>query len=680
MSAPTRQAAHSPCRPEREATPHCHAAGGASLVIQYVDERARENGPDPVEQLQRRVEELERKLSTLASYNGQLEEALRQMQIGFRRHRSERVDPNQLTMTLSAADEHPDGSTEGRSTDANHADRTPQCDPGSEPTSGPAAHDTPCAPGGDGDAPAASPKRHRHGRRKVGVVPQVVVQVLPPEVLVEGLEAYEQIGHEDTSIIGYRRGGPIELVFRRGKYVRLSARSSEQAADAASGPMSDAAAQGRSAGNGCCRPATTSDSCSETSAPPAQPLRIVEHEMLSVPQDPTCRHNPFVDGAVVRYFPQTPAAHSPSPTVLIAPPPERPLAKGMADASLLAHLFVDKQGRHLPYYRQEAELERFGWPISRSTMARWQFECGQLVRPLVDQMWQQALERSWFAMDATGTAIRGSPQYERGHVFVLVAEGQSILFRFSPTHDGETIERLFGGHSATILADASSCHNGLFGPGKNTEAGCWAHARRRFVAAFRAAEGKEPAAVLQTMQTLFRIEREIACLEPQQRLDVRQRVSAPLVDDLLRIAKTRRNELPSDSLTRKGFVYLDNQSGPLREFLSNGELPIHNNVSERELRRHVKGRINWLFHGSADHAHSACALSSLVASAELHGLDPEFYLQEILTVLPSYPVNRVLELAPESWLETRKRLIDEGRLKYLDIARVTGSALSFRTR
>lgn len=40
----------------------------------------------------------------------------------------------------------------------------------------------------------------------------------------------------------------------------------------------------------------------------------------------------------------------------------------------------------------------------------------------------------------------------------------------------------------------------------------------------------------------------------------------------------------------------------------------------------------------------------LVASAELHGLAPELYLQGILTVLPAYPVRGVMDLAPAQLL------------------------------
>ncbi len=646
------------------------------MVLGYLEGRSPGAGSpqsDPIAALTRRLEQLERTVTTLRSYNEQLEEALRQMQLGFRRHRSEVVAPEQLSMALAAA--APEQPEQDRTAAHNCAPGAPpiaECDRGSEPAT---ADLEPCRQQGDCCQPPQPKvkKRHRHGRRTIGVVPQVIVTILPPQVIVEGMAAFKQIGQEDSSLLGYRRGGPIELVLRRLKFVPRSSNTpaqdpGEQGADrrstaAPQPPASDTAADGA-------RDAQAS----------ASAIEVLEHQVLTVPADPSFRSNPFVDGAIVRFFPQASPTDEPAPAVLIAPAPSRPIDRGMADPSLLAHLLVDKHDRHLPYYRQEAEFERFGWPIPRANMTRWQHECGMLVRPLVDQMWEQALARSWFAMDATGTAIRGSPQYVRGHIFVLIAEAESVLFRFAPEYDAKTVNQLFGGHAATILSDASANHNILFKDGSNREASCWAHARRRFVAAFRAAEGAEPAQVLQIIQALFRTERELAGLSPTGKLEVRQLKSAPLVDELLARAAVRRNELPDDSLTRKGFVYLDNQSASLREFLVNGEIPIHNNACESELRRPVKGRMNWLFHGSQDHARSAAAILSLVASAELHGLDPEFYLQELLTVLPEYPARRVLDLAPVNWVQTRRRLIEAGQLRYIDLARVTGSRLAFRVR
>jgi hypothetical protein len=358
--------------------------------------------------------------------------------------------------------------------------------------------------------------------------------------------------------------------------------------------------------------------------------------------------------------------------------PERPIHGGLVDASLLAHLFVHKFDYHTPYYRQEFEAKRQGCPNSRTNMVRWQFEAGGVLRTIADAAWKDALRRSWFGTDATGTAIQAKDKFRHGHIFVLVAPGDSVLFRYSDKYDHDTMLELFGGYTGTVVADASSTNNILFGPGKAREAGCWSHARKPFFKAFEAGERELSAFALKTIQDLFRIEEQLTLLTPEARLEVRQRESAPLVDALFAWVDEQWPKALTASLARKGLGYLRNQREALREFLRNGKIPIDNNACERALRRVVKGRRNWLSHGSTQHAERACAISSLIASCELHGIDPEFYLQEVLTVAPSWPAHRALELTPKHWIDTRQRLIAEGLLNYIDLAHVTGSRLTFR--
>jgi len=193
----------------------------------------------------------------------------------------------------------------------------------------------------------------------------------------------------------------------------------------------------------------------------------------------------------------------------------------------------------------------------------------------------------------------------------------------------------------------------------------------------KANEGTEPAHVLRRLQELFRIEARARDMSPGQRLADRILYARPIVDELIDLADSRYKTADPDTHTRSGFVYLHNQAPHLRLFLSDGNVPMHNNVSERALRRMVKGRINWLFHGSPEHAQAASNIASVAASAEHIGLDPELYIQEILTVLPAWPVRRVLELAPEHWLATRARLLEQSSLTYIDIAMVTGNMLRF---
>src|SRR4029077_13981629 len=74
--------------------------------------------------------------------------------------------------------------------------------------------------------------------------------------------------------------------------------------------------------------------------------------------------------------------NDPATTILIQVPPElstfltasrppSPIARGTGGAGLLAHLIVSKFCDHLPLYRCERMLARFGVTLSRSTLCDW---------------------------------------------------------------------------------------------------------------------------------------------------------------------------------------------------------------------------------------------------------------------------------------------------------------------
>jgi len=625
-------------------------------------ERSTESVQALREQIQRLTserDELAQQLQRLSKQLEMMREAIHKMKIGLSRHHSEKLAPEQLELALESSDE------------------SQQQQP--RPDSGSSGEAEPSSPNDNGDKSDKQTdkkprKRAKHGRARIERLPKVIDIVLPDEVVQDGLKHFECIGYEDKSTIGYRRGGPFELITRRVKFVR--AESHKRAAPGPAVTPSAVQLTGpdspleRSTGSKC----VPSGLGHTIDGSPAFCEQLVPTQL---PGDTALGyHNPFVDGALIRYRPDGNQTSRAGP-VLIAPLPVEPLEKALPDASLLAHLFVEKHSMHVPYYRQQQRLARHGHRISRTNMSRWQLLCGQLLEPLVRQMWREALDRPWFAMDATSTALQASGKLERGYVHVMVSEAHSVLYRFSEKNDGDTLVELFGGARGIILADSSTTHNGLFGQGKAQHAGCWAHARRHFVQAFRANEGPLAAEVLLKMQQLFRIEAQARDLSPGERLAKRILEAKPIVNQLIDMAEQNYQTAEPDTHTRAGFVYLHNQAPALRLFLSDGNVPMHNNVSERALRRMVKGRITGRFHGSANRARAACNIASVVASAEHLGLDPEFYLQELLSVLPAWPVRRILELAPENWLATRARLLKQGSLTYLDIATITGNLLRF---
>jgi hypothetical protein len=184
-----------------------------------------------------------------------------------------------------------------------------------------------------------------------------------------------------------------------------------------------------------------------------------------------------------------------------------------------------------------------------------------------------------------------------------------------------------------------------------------AHTRRYFFEA--AAVAKEPVAreALFRLRRIFEMDAKWKGEPPSKRKALRDTFLRPELELFFEFAKVELAKVANQrGLLRSALVYTTNHKAALMRFLEDGRLSMDNNHSERALRRIAVGRKNWLFVGSDDHAVSTANLLSMVASAKLHDLDPEAYLREIFRVLPHWPKDRYLELAPKYWSATRGRL------------------------
>ena len=168
---------------------------------------------------------------------------------------------------------------------------------------------------------------------------------------------------------------------------------------------------------------------------------------------------------------------------------------------------------------------------------------------------------------------------------------------------------------------------------------------------------------LDLIQSLFRLEREYASASPPEKLRRRQLDAKPLVDAFFAWCDEESLKVLDETPISKAIGYARNQRAALRQFLTDGSLPIHNNHSENALRREALGRKNWLFVGNDDGGEVNATLVSLLASCKLHGIEPHGYLRDLLCLLPSWPAKRVLELAPAFW---RKTLEVPGTLALLE--------------
>jgi transposase len=360
--------------------------------------------------------------------------------------------------------------------------------------------------------------------------------------------------------------------------------------------------------------------------------------------------------------------------LVTADKPKEIYARGMLAPSFIAHLLTKKFRWGMPFYRLALELASEGISVDDSTMCRYAEHVGATLGCVVDAMAAEAKATAFcLSTDATGVAIQPERLQDgkrqacaKGHFFVVLADKDHVFFEYQPKHTSDAVCSMFRGFKGYIQADAHCVYDALFrGDARLDESdkapeevACWAHARRKFWEA--AVMTKEPEAreALLRIRMLFKLEAEWADLAPKQRHARRQRVLRPMLDDFFAWADGVYERVRSvRGPVASAFGYAHRQQDALRRFLDDGRLRLDNNAAERALRSSVAvGRKAWLFFGSDDHAGAAANIFSLIASCQLHGLDAEGYLTDLIRVLPYWPRDRYLELAPKYWRTTRARL------------------------
>ena len=349
-------------------------------------------------------------------------------------------------------------------------------------------------------------------------------------------------------------------------------------------------------------------------------------------------------------------------TVICVAAADEMIPRGLPTHELLAHVLTAKFADKLPLRRQEGIYARQRVHIPTATLCGWAERCHERAKPIVEAMLAEARTSAHvIATDATGVLVQANEKCKKGHFWVFVADRDHVIFRYTQRHRKEEPLGFFKGFGGVVLADASSVYDALFSlPDGPMEAGCWSHARRYFYKAL--SSDRERALVgVGFANKLFEIERAIKKFSPAERLLRRNELSRPVIEafNAWRSRELEHPDVAEGTSIRRAFQYSVNHWTALCRFLEDGRVPIHNNQSELELRRMVIGRANWLFVGSDDSAAWTCTLVSLVASCGLHALDPEAYLRDLFRVLPSWPTDRMLELAPKYWLATRARLRDQ---------------------
>ena len=328
--------------------------------------------------------------------------------------------------------------------------------------------------------------------------------------------------------------------------------------------------------------------------------------------------------------------------------PKTLLHGSLVSPSLGAAIINGKYVNAVPLYRLEQEFQRYGLQITRQNMANW---CIRLAEEYLSILYDYLHKELYFyhviQADETPVLVNhdgrkaGSKSwmwvYRSGHLY---QKRQIVLYEYQQTRNASHPREFLKGYDGICVTDGYQVYHTLEKELEElTIAGCWVHCRRRFDEALKLVPKscqKESNAFLlmKQIQAIYREEGKLKDLSSDERLKQRQTVIKPLVDAFFAYLKTINVSKKDKFGDAVGYAL--NQEKYLRVFLTDGDVPIDNNASERAIRGFCIGKKNWQMIDTIHGAKSSAIIYSIVETAKANNLKPFDYVQHLLEEIPKH--------------------------------------------
>ena len=328
--------------------------------------------------------------------------------------------------------------------------------------------------------------------------------------------------------------------------------------------------------------------------------------------------------------------------------PKALLHGSLVSPSLGAAIINGKYVNAVPLYRLEQEFQRYDLQITRQNMANW---CIRLAEEYLSILYDYLHKELYFyhviQADETPVLVNhdgrkaGSKSwmwvYRSGHLY---QKRQIVLYEYQQTRNASHPREFLKGYDGICVTDGYQVYHTLEKELEElTIAGCWVHCRRRFDEALKLVPKscqKESNAFLlmKQIQAIYREEGKLNDLSSDERLKQRQAVIKPLVDAFFAYLKTINVSKKDKFGDAVGYAL--NQEKYLRVFLTDGDVPIDNNASERAIRGFCIGKKNWQMIDTIHGAKSSAIIYSIVETAKANNLKPFDYVQHLLEEIPKH--------------------------------------------
>lgn len=338
-------------------------------------------------------------------------------------------------------------------------------------------------------------------------------------------------------------------------------------------------------------------------------------------------------------------------TIVSAPTPPAIVERGKLADSLIVEATGDKYLEHQPIERQCARFERMGVEVAPQTLGRSVAAHIDLLVPVARLIADQTRAPGLLGTDATGIPILDRAVIDgiRSGAIWCWTNARWVTFVYSPSADSDSIRRFLGPDlRRTVQCDGTSVTTFLERAG-GRRPGCWSHGRRGLAEAARAGDAIALDG-LRRIAPIFAIEREstLAGDTADERRARRAAKTAPILADLRQWIDDQRQVVPPRTPLGRALGYLHRQWKRLILFLDDGNIEATNNRRERELRRLILGRKNWLFTWQDLGGERTAAILTIIATCIAHDVNPRRYLHLVTRlIVDGWPQSRLRDLLPD---------------------------------
>ena len=337
--------------------------------------------------------------------------------------------------------------------------------------------------------------------------------------------------------------------------------------------------------------------------------------------------------------------------IMSAPTPNQLVERGVLGTTLIVEATADKYLEHQPIERQSSRFRRAGVEVAPQTLGHSVAVHIDWLQPIAKAIAECTRGPGLLGTDATGIPIldRDSPEGIRIGTVWCWTNDRWVTFFYSPEGDSDSVRRFLGDDFArTVQCDGTNILAFVERAG-GRRPGCWSHARRGLVEVARSGETVALEA-LHLIRQLFAIERwATLCGDTaEQRLDRRRQYSTPVVEVLRDWVDKQREVIAPKSEYGRALGYIHRQWHRLILFLQDGNIELTNNRRERELRKLVLGKKNWLFAWEDLGGERTANILTIIATCVGHDINPRAYLHVVTRLLiEGWPQKRLAELLPD---------------------------------